>query len=195
MKSPTDAEKRVFDAIRDYFGDEQPRIREHVDEGGTARVFVAASRNAPWPGMNSFATVGVARVPLIVDGRELRVRVEIVAGSLGDDMRIEEVLATAAFCVINSGWVPMPGVIFPDVVSVHGFSCELSHVYFASPFVWTRKFPHLVELYDRRILLLHAIPISDGERRFADENGVEALEALLNDSEADTFDLSRTPTL
>jgi hypothetical protein len=48
-----------------------------------------------------------------------------------------------------------------------------------------------LELEGKTVAWLLGVPISDGERSFAEENGGDALEALFEEHQIDIFDLTR----
>lgn len=65
----------------------------------------------------------------------------------------------------------------------------MKHIYFTTPFLWN-NLPGL-ELEDKVITWLMAIPISDNEFDFLIQNGSESLEGLFEEKNINIFDINR----
>ena len=79
------------------------------------------------------------------------------------------VLARAAFQVINSGWRCEPGAVFPGVVSAH-LETALSHLFLTPPFLWEDELTSRV-VGDKTVAWPLALPISEGEAANGDRGG------------------------
>jgi hypothetical protein len=168
----------------------QPTVRRYWDDPRQSYVDVARLDAHPDPGLTAYATLGLSDYPLIRDGREYPARVEFVGVARTEWTKFPNILATAAFCVINSNWFAMPGRIFPNVVTIHQRNLELKHVLFVSPFLWEGEL-ETVTFPDKTVAWLMAVPISDREAEYARRNGSEALETLMEEKEVNDFDPDR----
>ncbi|MDN8092991.1 suppressor of fused domain protein [Burkholderia multivorans] len=140
-------------------GVEKPPILQFWDENRQSNVYVLEAANRPQDGVSSYATIGLSDHPLMFKGREFDSRVEL-AGACGSAfLGFANVLATTAFCVINSGWFCALGIIFPDVVSMNKAPATLSDICFAHPFLWAEELKSTL-IGDRRVTWLLAVPVS-----------------------------------
>lgn len=172
-------------------GVEKPPIFRFWDEGRKSSVCVLEAANRPQDGVTAYATIGLSDHPLMFQGREFGTRVELVGACGSAFPGFAHVLATAAFCVVNSGWFCAPGMIFPDVVSMHKASDTLSDIYFAHPFLWEKELKSIL-IGDRQVAWLLAVPVSKEESAFAQSYGPERLEARFAEKDIDIFDLNRS---
>jgi hypothetical protein len=124
------------------------------------------------------------------DEMELDVRAELVGACGSDVADFPNYLATAAFFIINSGRFVAPGIIFPGVLSMYQASATMEHFLFLPPFLWDQRLQTL-HTEQTKVAWLLAIPISEGELRFAQSKGVPALEDLFEKHQIDIFDLHR----
>ena len=175
-------------------GVEKPPIFRYWDENRQTSVCILEASNRPQDGVTSYATVGLSDHPLMFKGREFDARVEFVGACGSAFPGFANVLATAAFCVVNSGWFCAPGIIFPDVVSMHNASARLSDVYFAHPFLWAEELKSTL-IGDRRVAWLLAVPVSKAETAYAQTYGPERLEARFAEMDIDIYDLNRVSAI
>lgn len=169
---------------------EKPPISRYWDENEKNSVYLLEAADRPQRGVTSYATIGLSDHPLMFKGREFGARVELV-GACGSGFKgFANVLATAAFCVINSRWFFAPGIIFPDVVSMYKASDTLSDIYFAHPFLWDERLKS-TSIGGRQVAWLLAVPVSKAETAFAQTYGPERLEALFEEKDIDIYNLNR----
>ena len=79
------------------------------------------------------------------------------------------------------------------MISMYNDNLTMKHIMFETPFMWDE----LKSLDDgeNTVAWLMPIPISDSELQYAQEYGVEALETLLEEKEADICDVNREPVV
>lgn len=168
----------------------KPRVVRYWDDNHRSSVDIVACSDSPWERVTSYATVGVCDAPLMFEGKELDARAELVGACYSQTSDYAACLATAAFFVINSGVLVAPGVIIPDVVSMHQASKTMAHLLFVPPFLWDDRLK-TVEVETRRVGWLQAVPISQAELEIALARGVPALEAAFEHQQIDVFDIER----
>lgn len=175
-------------------GVEKPPIFRYWDENRQNSVCVLEAADRPQDEVTAYATIGLSDHPLMFQGREFDTRVELVGACGSAFPGFANVLATAAFCVINSGWFCAPGIIFPDVVSMYKVSATLSDIYFAHPFLWEEELKSTL-IGDRRVAWLLAVPVSKAESAYAQSYGPEQLEARFAEMDIDIYDLNRASVI
>nr|WP_042187524.1 suppressor of fused domain protein [Kibdelosporangium sp. MJ126-NF4]CEL18159.1 unknown [Kibdelosporangium sp. MJ126-NF4]CTQ90611.1 unknown [Kibdelosporangium sp. MJ126-NF4] len=168
----------------------QPNVTRYHDDADRSSTFVAARVDSPVPGTNSYATLGLSDFPLIQNGAEYPCRLEILIACENDVDYFDRVLATAAFCVINDQWFCAPGYVFPNVIRQCDNTTSLPHLYFTTPFLWG-TLPQTMELPDKTVAFLQAVPISDDEDQYLRENGSDALESRFEALAIDVCDPNR----
>ena len=168
----------------------KPEVDRYWADQRVSSVDVLSCLDSPQRGGTSYATIGVSEVALEKDGRELQVRAELVGACYSRFKKFPNVLATAAFLVINSRSFIAPGVIFPGVLSMYYAAVEMKHLLFLPPFLWDERLK-ASKVEERQIGWLLAIPVSEGEMQLASSRGVPALEELFEARQIDIFDLER----
>lgn len=191
MGTVSDSNKKIARALADLFGG-KPRVITWWDDNHESSVGILHSDDQPWDGITSYGTIGLSDAPLIDDGEEYPLRLEFVGACRTGAEEYESALSTSAFNIINSQEFCYPGRIFPDVLAMYNKSLVMKHFIFVDPFLWDDR-PQTMELPDKKVAFLHAVPISNSELEYARENGAEALTDLFVDHQIDTFDLSRQP--
>lgn len=172
------------------FEADRPPIFHFWDDNHISDVYILEAVSCPQLGVTSYATIGLSEYPLIYKEKEFNSRVEIVGACGSNFPDFSNVLATLAFCVINSKWFCAPGIIFPDVLNMYNLSGTMSDIYFTYPFLWADKLKSTV-LFDHKIAWLLAVPISREESAYAQKFGSEKLEVLFSEKDIDIFDLNR----
>lgn len=172
----------VFGGACSFFG--------YGDENGESTVDILCSRDGIQKGVNAYATVNLSDHPLRRDGKALDVRAEIICAVGATFKNVDNAVATAAFNVINSGWLVAPGVAHPGVFEMYKISRTMKHGLMVSPFLWEDQLPPM-RFPEKTVAFLLMVPISDEELRFLEEHGSERLEELFEKEQIDLFDLSR----
>lgn len=181
--------KAIARSLAATFGG-RPSVNVWWDEPETTSVAILRCDGAPQEGVSSFATVNLSDHAIAAGGGPGDLRVEIVGASATRTREFPNVISTCAFSVIKDGWAIAPGAIFPDVVAMYGISRTLRHVLFAPPTLWGDG-PTTIRFEAKTVAFLMAVPISERERAYAEENGSDALEALFERAQIDVYDIDR----
>lgn len=190
MSSVSQQQKDVADYISSIFETEKPSVFLYWDDDHRSSVHVLDTKDCPQPGVTSYSTVGLSEHPLFFHDKEYKTRVELVGACGSNFQKFGNILATSAFCVINSRWFCAPGMIFPGIMEMHQASVTMSDVYFASPFLWDDRLKS-IKSGNHNIAWLLVVPISRKESLFAQEFGPEKLESLFIEKDIDIFNLNR----
>ena len=78
MSKPSNDHLMIYEKTKDSFGG-QPKVLRFFDDNNEQHVDILTCVDAPQDGLTSYSTIALSDVPLIVDGKELSVRVELVA--------------------------------------------------------------------------------------------------------------------
>lgn len=169
---------------------ERPPIFQFWDDDRLKDIHVIEAADRPQPGVKTFATVGLSEYPLMNQGREFSSRVELVGACGIAHSEYANVIATLAFCVINSGWFCAPGIIFPDVMAMYNLSSTMDDIYFADPFLWDDRLKS-TDIDGVKTAWLLAVPVSKAETAYAAEHGSDQLQKLFEQKNIDVYDLNR----
>lgn len=131
-------------------------------------VDVARFSDEPAPGLTTYASVGLSNV----EWPDERPRLEILLACLNDTAAVPQIVASAAFHVMDTGFYPTPGSVVRDLVGVSragDLSTRFPHLYFSVPRRWGLRLP--LDEGPPAITVTAAIPISDREYRFWKDGG------------------------
>lgn len=148
-------------------------------------VDVARFADEPQAGLITYASVGLSNV----EWPDARPRLEILLACLNDAAAVPQIVANAAFHVMDSGFYPTPGSVVRDLVGVSRageLSLRLPHLFFAVPRRWGLRLP--LDEGPPAITVTAAIPISEREYRFWKDGGDDLGRRLAT---VDTADFSR----
>lgn len=193
---PSDVDKAIYRTLAAAFGHVKPAAIEYWDNDHRSSVHVVSAEDSPTDGVTSYGTLGLSHHPLIVDGEELGVRMEVLGACASEEGAFGNVLATVAFNMINSGMMVVPGAIQPDVITMYEAGASMRHLLFLPNFEWDEK-PETLRLPERTVTFLYALPIAESERVYAAEHGIDALAELfdVDDDQINVFDLDRSPVV
>lgn len=178
---PSQAQKEWANILRSRVGGEIA-VNMYGDEEHVARIPIFTGKTN---GGVIAATVGLmdvnqSRNPAI------EVHCEILIDSRRDSPAVPSILSSIAFYILKNEWKVAPGNIFEDIVSMYLPETKLPHLYFTAPFQWSDL--GKVELLDRTIYPLVAIPISAAEATIASVNQGKELESLWERLGTDVLD-------
>lgn len=186
----SDENKEIAKHIACVFKIISPPIRRFWDDNRQSDVFILQASDSPQEGVISYATVSLSDHIVVHHGKPLSTRVELVlvCGSAFSNM--DKVLATLAFNIINSKSFCAPGVIFQNALKMYDLSAAMSDIYFTYPFIWDNDL-RSIQLMERTVAWLLAIPIAQKETEFAEKYGSAELEKLFAEKSIDIYDLNR----
>src|SRR6185437_5364732 len=87
----------------------------------------------------SYSTIKLSDHPMKWGAGEFPTRIEIAGICTNTVKYFPNVLASAAFSIIQSDAVYHPGVVMPNIVRQVNASSKLPHLYLAAPFLWENK--------------------------------------------------------
>lgn len=163
-----------------------PSVRSFRHTTDAARlVEVARFADEPAAGLITYASVGLSNL----EWPDARPRLEILLACLHDSPAVPQIVAGAAFHVMDSGFYPTPGSVVRDLVGLSragDLSYRLPHLFFNVPRRWGLRLP--LDEGPPAITVTAAIPISEREYRFWKDGGDDLALRLAT---VDTTDFTR----
>jgi hypothetical protein len=194
MAQASPENRQLAAVVAKAFGYARPEVRRYWDDGETHHIDIAQAADSPWPGVTSHGTLGLSDYPLMDNGIEFPARCELVGACATGYKLFSNVMATCAFNIIKDHWFACPGRIFPDVVAMYYPNFPMRHVMFHEPFPWEDALIP-TELPAKTVAWLLAMPVSEGEMRYAESSGADALGDVFKREQIDIFDLERPSVL
>lgn len=188
---PTRHQKLIAKKLNSEIESDKKSYVDYWDEDRKNSIVLLHAKDTPQIGVDTYSTVGLSQYPLFKDNKEIDVRTEIIGACSPAFENFDNIIATAAFCIVNTKWFCAPGVVFPDIVSMYSASNTLSDLYFCPPFLWDEKLSGLTA-DEKPVAWLLAVPISKAEAAFASSYGPAELETLFEKADLDIFDLQRS---
>jgi hypothetical protein len=185
---PSQAQKDWANILRARIGGEAA-VTMYGDEEQTTRIPIFTGKTG---GGVIAATIGLMDVNQS-GNPDFKVHSEVLIDSRRDSPAVPSILSTISFYVLKNEWKVAPGSIFEDIVSMYLPGTRLPHIYFTAPFQW--KDLGKVELIDRIIYPLVAVPISSAEAALASTNKGNDLESLWERLGTDVLDWERESAL
>ena len=172
--------------VRNVFGMYSGRTFRRATGGG--QIEVARIPSCPEVGITTSISIGLSDYAW----QPQRPRVEVILASTIDSDVCGQIVANAAFHIMDTAFFPEPGAMVRDVVGVLGagdLSRRLPHLYFNVPRLWLVRLP--LEVGPPAITLSQSVPVSEDEYRFWRQHGPTGLDRLFHDQEIDLSDLRR----
>jgi hypothetical protein len=193
MPKPSPDNRTVAQTVGNVFGGDW-KVHDYYDDARRSHVDLLSAKDRPERGVSSFATIGLSDHPIYKDGKPLKKpRVELVGACASTFSKFPNVLATAAFEVINDRQFIAPGIVFPGAVSRYLRNTPMRNILFVPPFLWEGL--DTLELPTKTVAWLLAVPISDSELKFAIKEGPAKLEDIFAEKQIDIFDIRRSPVI
>ena len=173
----------------------KPGVNRIYNKDKSKWIDVLASIDTPVQGLTSWGTVGCSQTSIMKgpDGKSLGV--ELVMVVKNQVWSIGTILAACTFEVMDGAPI-YPNLIVPNVVTNYVPTSKCKHLLmtFVDPLIWHQSMENL-ENEEQIITWLNALPITELEYRFAQENGVEALTDRMREKGFDMADLDRVDAL
>lgn len=185
----SEANKQIAKDMRAVFDGAECRVISYLDKDEKSEIHVLHSTETPEEGLISYSTVGLSDYPDDSFAVDPPLGVEIVSVSNLADFG--EVVSTAAFCVINSGYRVQPGAVFPGVVRLHHPETTVPNLMFVLPYMWEDEDLASRAYGGKTVAWLQGVPVTDAETEYLLENGSDALVALFEQHDPDFIDLQR----
>lgn len=169
----------------------EPHVYAYYDEEEKHMLHVLDCKDPLDNEIKFYCTIGVSDKRNNIemkDGSFKNIPVEILmAGNRSTD-KWGNIISTTGFYITKNGWPAQPGTIFKHIVNDYIPDTHLPHILFVTPFPWEDKLATTMHLDGKSVNFLLAMPVSEAESNFLEENGFSALEHLFEQSEVDYQD-------
>lgn len=174
--------------LKDRLGGEAATYA-YYDEREERAVSVVEAIGSPSPTLSTFSTASLHGTVNLLDGDDIRV--ELMMTVLRESACAANVVSTAAFNVMKSGWLAAPGVVFPGVVREYSSGTTTPHVMWTEPFAFDGLGTVTLDGVDVDVHWLQAVPLTEPEAEFLRSEGYDALTARLESADVPYYDLGR----
>lgn len=165
-----------------------PEVFSYYNDEETVSVDIMTCMDENFS-VTTLSTIGLSNVDIgkEIDGKSLRVELLM----LGDAHKeiFANILAAVAFRVKENQYCDF-GLIIENVIEPYVSDTTVNHILLMQPVFW-EKYSFLV-LDENIVAWLLAIPISEDERSYIDQNGIDKFDKLLEHSNVDFIDLNRS---
>jgi hypothetical protein len=167
-----------------------PKVLRFHDANNISAIDLYIGSDRPYEGVTTYSTIGLSDTSIemeLDDGRELRAE---LIGACGSNFELfSNIISSCAFNVINDNFSCQPGMVYPNVVKEYYEDTEMKHILLTTPFLWEGL--SNIETEKALIAWLLAVPISEAELQYLNENGSDALEEEFEKKDIDIFDIYR----
>jgi hypothetical protein len=172
----------------DFIGG-KPQVSAYYNTDESKTIDILTCTDSQYSDAIVVSTIGLTDVPigLSVDGKELRT--ELIAIADVEYEELQNIVASAAFCIMDSGRANY-GMIIENAFSDYlPENATVKHAVLVPPTYWEKY--QAINSADLVIAWLYLLPITDEEMNYIDENGIHSFETLLEENEVDTLDFER----
>lgn len=166
----------------------KPRIFRFADENEIKNVDLMICDDCPDDGVTSYGTIGLFNCNIGLTYNEKPLRSEILAACDSSVKDFANIVASATFEIMDRKNA-YPGYIIDDIVSMYIGKSEMEHILLTYPFLWnnTQNLP----FDDMTVAYLMAVPVSNAEKKFCQQNGLDALETVFEEKQTDIYNIYR----
>ncbi len=168
-----------------------PDVYTAVHHTRKYEVPVLSVHRRPEPELSSLATLGLWRTPLVGLRKGESFRIELVGISETAREGCREVLASAAFRVMRTHQVILPGTVLLNCLHDWYPKASVPHLYFVEARRWSFPTLHPAKMGSLEVHFLEALPVTEEEAQHVASYGGQALEAKLLGASANLWDLRR----
>lgn len=166
----------------------KPKVFRYYNDDKSRQIDIMTCTGGECEGIDTYATIGMCDVDIGLWTGDNVLRVELMmAGPEGNDL-FANILASAAFDAMTTRNCAY-GDVIPNTITTYLPDSEMKHLVLLSPVFWS-KYRYL-ETKGTSVSWLLAVPVSDRECAFIKQFGINAFDELLEEKEADIFDLYR----
>jgi len=187
LKNETD--KMVAKTVLQIIGG-TPKVICFYDDDKKYSVDIFIGKDRPFECITSYSTIGLSNHSInLVTSTSKELRIELIGACNNEYDLFPNILSTCSFNIIKDKSTCQQGIVFTNTIEHYYKDIAMKHIVFVDPFMWG-NIPSL-ELEDRVITWLMAVPISQSEFEFLKQYGISSLENLFEEKEVDVCDLKR----
>lgn len=166
----------------------KPKVTAYYNDDETKTIDILTCTTDSAVKNISLSTIGLSEFDIDKEIDSKTLTVELAMYGRDSDDVYANILSSVAF-VIQEGHECDFGMIINDVVSPYVKNTELQHVILMHPVFWD-KYSKL-ETVDEVVAWLLAVPITDAEKQYIRQYGIDEFDKLLFEKNVDVTDLCR----
>lgn len=152
-------------------------------------IDIGIIKESKYKDLKIIISIGLNSLDLHLEKDGKKVCVELIASSMNDENDfLEHILSTTAFEIMDSKKCRY-GSIFENIILMYNSNLEMKHVLLLSPAIFDEF--KSIETDDKIVAWLYIVPISDNERDYIYENGIDSFDSLLEQKNVDVLDYNR----
>ena len=187
-------EEKMLEEVKRILGGDQKAFT-YWDEEKENCIDVLFCKDSPAKGYLTASTLGLINYDIGYSNADKSIRMEMLMVNYGGNDLIGRILCTAAFGVMISHYACGYGTVFENILEGYLPESAMKHlVFIVPPPFWAEEFK-VIEEDDRMITWLLALPISEAERQYLNEHGIDVLQDMFVKENIDAFDLNRKSVL
>ncbi|WP_250675743.1 suppressor of fused domain protein [Paraclostridium ghonii] len=170
----------------------KPQVHRYWDEKHKKSVDILSCVDRPYTGVISYGTIGLSGYDIRKVSDNKNLRLELLGACDIEEELFANILATTAFEIMEKGNCGY-GHIISDVIAQYVVGSDMKHIYLMNAFLWEGF--NTLEFENKKVAWLLIIPISGEEKKYALDNGYDALETKFEEMDIDIFNLRRKSVL
>ena len=191
---PSEIEKTVCRHTRRIIAGKS-NTNTYFNEDKSKHVDITTSTYVIYKDTAIHTTIGFFNTDIgLYDNSNRSIRIELICVSDKEDDIAPKVMATVAFEIMDSESPKCDyGRIYKNVITAYDESYEMKHIILLAPVFWnhtSRKHTSL-EAKDMVVKWLMLFPISDQEKEYIENHGVQEFEKLLEKQKTDVTNRKR----
>ena len=171
----TEIEKNILLYEEKFIGKECNCLHRYEHGNDMPDIIVCDFTNSPSNDVCSYTTIGLHNVDIGLTSGGKKLRVELIGATYSEFTDFADIMSMAAHGRMESKRC-CPGFILLNSISYYLQGSDMKHILMTIPTFWDDE---IMVIDDTIISWLMILPISDNEYKYAQENGTEALEKLL----------------
>lgn len=178
--------KKIAQHALEFIGGTPEIFSYHnADETISVDIMTCADENFS---ITTLSTIGLSNVDIgkEIDGKPLRVEL-LMLGDSHEEI-FENILASVAFQIKENQYCDF-GLVIENVIKPYVSDTTVNHILLMQPVFWEKYSPCVLD--GNIVAWLLAIPISEDERNYIAQNGVDKFDVFLEKSNVDLIDLRR----
>ena len=179
--------KEIFRYSRRFIGGKS-EVYSYYNSDKSKSIDIMISSETQYSEVDIYSTIGLSEVEIGLKYNDKTVGVELISiGDKGDELNAN-ILASVAFELMDTKDCYF-GKIVPNAISQYDAKYECKHVILLTPAFWEKY--HQYEIEDKIVAWLLLVPVTNAEKMYIENNGVEAFEHILAQQNSDITDRKR----
>lgn len=169
-----------------------PKVERFYNVDESKAIDILSSDFGELKGVSTCATIGVSNVNIGLSAKGKTLRVELIAAGAVEDEILGNILSSIAFDIFNSKTC-VYGMIIPNIISTYIRDIDMKHIVLMSPVFWSKYCSYEDE--NTIVTWLMVVPISDSEKSYIEDKGIDFFDKLLGEQDTDVLDYYRDSML